>query len=79
MYLNGRIIGLEEAYWKLMGFPVINIEPATEKIPVHLPEQNLLDTNILNTIDSNNIEEIQKTKKRIERNQNTKLTAFFLI
>ena len=65
LLLNGRIIGSEEAFWKLMEFPIIEMSPPTEILPIHLPGKNFI-----NTDRDMSLENVQKSQK-------TKLTAFF--
>ena len=48
LYLNGRMITSEEAYWRIMEFPIIEILPSTEVLPVHLPKEKYVETTGLN-------------------------------
>ena len=78
LFLNGRMISAEEAYWKIMEFPIVEIRPPTEPLPVHLPGKNTINTNILYKIyKSKTLQEKQEAQKRLEKGATSKLTAFF--
>ena len=74
LYLCGRWISSEEAFWKIMGFPLVDISPPTEILPVHLPGSNYMNTDNLNNI--KNAEEIEILDEQIQKKKTTKLTAF---
>jgi len=58
-----------------MGFPLVDISPPTEILPVHLPGSNYMNTDNLNNI--KNAEEIEILDEQIQKKKTTKLTAFF--
>ena len=72
LYLSGRIVTSEEGFWRLMGFPLIEISPSSELLPVILQDEQYV------TIHEN--ESTENLKDRIEEMKykvNNKLEAFF--
>ena len=72
LYLSGRIITAEEAYWRIMQFPIVEISPPSEQLPVILPgEQQII-------LEGKQTEETLRDKlEKIDKNTNNKLEAFF--
>ena len=41
-YLNARYISASEAFWRIYEFPIHSRKPAIEKLPCHLPGENVV-------------------------------------
>jgi hypothetical protein len=81
LYLSGRSFCAPEAFWRMSENELVGIDPATEKLPVHLPNQQTVLLDITNKMVGTELRTIANadTRPSQKRTRQSKLEAFFSI
>jgi hypothetical protein len=78
LYLSGRSFSAPEAMWRMSEYELVGVDPATESLPVHLPNEERILIDVANdTIEENLHTLANDVTTNCSTRRCSKLEAFF--